>query len=510
MASPYANLVWHQTDPGVWQRSIDELEQFYATMVVLYEGSGRMFFGMTGHVSLNINVPSDKTPEQAGELVDQALGKAWLTLAHLHPTIGAQVTQVPETQEWVKTYRQFQEEADTRAWLDRTLVPVSTGQTGEEWANSDPPAPKLPTLFNIHVPAQESDNRDVHRDLVFRSPHDIIDGVGTLILLGNLIAHASRAYNEGDAYQVPAFDGSEIANLSPSYRIAANAPPELTKAQRERIEKMALQKAEAASPGDAEVLALPFRHGAVVPGRHQRAALALNKNQTSQLLALCKAAGATPTHVFHAAAAIVLRDVQDRPTEAKRVRYVNYILRNERASCDTPYSTAKHPAALYHSVSGQSLVVDMTLSAAGDAPDEVTRRQEFFDAVEVMKDFYQEVRNDQEHYALAPTMWAAATPQLPSSPRPLPVPPPNTRPAVSISSMGRTDTIIPPTTGNFNIRNPWVTGEELGNGLGLFLSTFDGELCLSAAYNDAWHTKADVSDYLDRCKEVVFNGLSIS
>ena len=75
--------------------------------------------------------------------------------------------------------------------------------------------------------------------------------------------------------------------------------------------------------------------------------------------------------------------------------------------------------------------------------------------------------------------------------------------------MGRTDGIVFPETGAFSTRDPWVTGEELGNGLGLFLGTSRGELCLSAAYNDAWHTEADVERYLKRCKDVVLSSFGI-
>ncbi|KAH6989662.1 hypothetical protein BKA56DRAFT_611917 [Ilyonectria sp. MPI-CAGE-AT-0026] len=227
--------------------------------------------------------------DRAAQRVDEALRKAWLALRHDHPTIAARA------------------ETDTQASLQKTLIHVSTGQTAEEWANSDPSC--LPALF---------------------------------------------------------------------------------------------------------------QHSALVPGRHQRTALTLSQAQTSQLLALCKKVGATPTHPFQAAAVIVMRDVQDSPAEAKRVQYVNYFLRNERSSCVEPYSTAKHPVALYHSVSGGSLVVEMTLSAAGDVPDEKSRKEEFHTIVEAMKDFYHGVRNDKEHYSLSPSMLPSTTPPLPPSPRPLP------------------------------------------------------------------------------------------
>ncbi|KAF4497182.1 hypothetical protein FAGAP_6641 [Fusarium agapanthi] len=505
------NYNWHQVNPGVWQRHIDEIEQFYSTMVVLYEGSGRMFFGMTGHVSLSIKNNRGLSQSDAELEVDKALRKAWLTLRYTHPTIASQVTQSAESGGWVKTYRELQGGADKNAWLERTLVHISNGQTGNQWANSDPPAPKLPTMFVLHLPSQHGDGYSVaiRRDLVFRSPHDIIDGIGTLMMLDNFISLASKVYDKGNAYEPPALDGSETPNLSPSFRVAAQIPETPVQAQLDRLRQMAAQKAAAASDPSVEILALPYRQGDLLPGRHQRLAVTLTRDETQQLLAACKVLGTTPTHVFHAAAAMVVRDLQNKPTTTKRVRYINYILRNERSSCQEPYNTAQHPASVYHSVSGQSLVVDMDLHPASTKPDLQTRKKEFLAILETVKDFYLTVKQDEEFYVLAPTMFSQATPLLPSGPRPLPVPEPNAHPSVSISSMGRTDAIVAPETGAFEARDPWVTGEELGNGLGLFLGTFRGELCLSAAYNEAWHTAVDVKEYLERCKEVVFFGLGI-
>ncbi|RKK74406.1 hypothetical protein BFJ69_g8512 [Fusarium oxysporum] len=506
------NYNWHQVKPGVWQRHIDEIEQFYSTMVVLYEGSGRMFFGMTGHVSLSIKNTRGLSQDDAELEVDKALSKAWLALRYAHPTLASQVTQDVESGEWVKTYRELQGEADKDAWLERTLVRISNGQTGNQWANSDPPAPNLPTMFDLHLPAEQSadGSMTIRRDLVFRSPHDVIDGIGTLMMLNNFISLASDAYEKGNAYEPPALDGSETSNLSPSYRVAAQIPETPDQAQLDRLKQMAAQKAAAASDPNVEILALPYRQGDLLPGRHQRLALTLTREETQQLLKACKMAGATPTHVFHAAAAMVVRDLQNKPITTKRVRYINYILRNERSSCQEPYNTARHPATVYHSVSGQSLVVDMDLHPASIKPDAQTRKKEFLSILETVKDFYLTVKQDEEFYVLAPTMFSQATPSLPSGPRPLPVPEPNAHPSVSISSMGRTDAIVAPEAGAFEARDPWVTGEELGNGLGLFLGTFQGELCLSAAYNDAWHTETDAKDYLERCNDVVFSGLGIT
>ncbi|KPA37363.1 hypothetical protein FLAG1_09828 [Fusarium langsethiae] len=426
-------------------------------------------------------------------------------------TLASQTTQDPETGKWVKTYKGLDGEADMNGWVDQTLVHVSNGQSGNDWANSDPPAPKVPTMFVVHLLNEGTDNgsRIVHRDLVLRSPHDILDGIGTLMLLNNYIALAAEAYEKGDVYNLPTLNGSEASNLSPSYRIAANIPETLSQTQMNRLDAMAAQKAAVASDPNVQVLALPFRNGPVAPGLHQRVALSLTEKETQQLLAACKNVKVTPTHAFHTAAAIVVRDLQDKPAETKKVRYINYILQNERPNCSGPYNSAKHPAAVYHSVSGQSLVVDMDLHPEDHHSDTVIRKQEFQSVLETIKDFYLTVKQDKDFYILAPTMFSQLTPYLPSSPRPLPIPPPKAHPSVSISSMGRVEAIIAPETKAFSARDPWVTGEELGNGLGLFLGTFRGELCLSAAYNDAWHTEGDVRAYLERCKEVVFLGLVV-
>nr|CEG04453.1 unnamed protein product [Fusarium clavum] len=492
MTSP-KDYNWHQSQPGVWQRPLDELEQFYTSMVILYEGSGRMFFGITGHISLSI-----KATNNAEREVDEALRKAWLALRYNHPTLASQATQGPNG-EWMKTYKTLETENEKDAWVEKTLIHVTTGQTGNEFANSDPPAPKIPTMFVLHLPAEEG---LVRRDLVLRSPHDIIDGIGTLMLLNNFIALAAEAYEKGDAYELPALDGSEVSNLSPSYRIAAGIPDTLSQAQLDRLDAMAAQKEAVASDPNVEVLALPYREGEIVPGRHQLLALTLTKEETVQLLGACKNVKTTPTHVFHAAAAIVMRDLQDKPAETKKVRYINYILQNERSNCSEPFNSTKHPAAVYHSVSGQSLVVDMDLCPSN-------RKDEFLTVLDTIKDFYLTVKQDQEFYILAPTMFSHLIPTLPASPRPLPIPPPKAHPSVSISSMGRVESIIAPETKSFSAQNPWVTGEELGNGLGLFLGTFRGEMELSAAYNDAWHTGNDVRGYLERCRSVVFGGLGL-
>ncbi|PNP53585.1 hypothetical protein THARTR1_05967 [Trichoderma harzianum] len=238
MATHYNQYAWQQIEQRVWQRSVDEIELSYAVLSKLYEGSGRMFFAITGHIWLSFDLV-DSFHNDLDTCVDTALRNAWLTLRHNHPTIASHVNYDPSTNGFTKVYRTIPTTADQQAWIDQTFVKISTDQTGSEWANNDPPAPKLPTLFIItppSVPHEENCPGPIRRDLVLRSPHDVIDGVGTLLLLGNLVKIVSKAYDQGSSFELPTFDNcSEFSNMSPPFRVAANVPKSLTETQQQRL-----------------------------------------------------------------------------------------------------------------------------------------------------------------------------------------------------------------------------------------------------------------------------------
>jgi hypothetical protein len=514
---PYERFAWREARPSIWQREIDEPEQFYAAIAKLYEGSGRMFFAITGHISLVISMTEDQSRVDTERRLENALRQGWLRLRYEQPTIASRVDYDAASSSFKKKYWACSDPVEQAAWIDTTLKTISTGQTGNEWCNSDPPAPKIPTLFVI-TPPSSTDNRDrtLHRDLVLRAPHDTIDGIGTLHLLNRLITHTSTAYSEALPLRTLICDGSESANLSPPFRVAAAIRPTPTPIQQARLQDIAAGKTVRTRDGiEIEEIGIPYKQGAVVPGIHQRVDHTFSEEQTKTLLAACKASNATVTHAFHAGIAITLRDVQERKASSRPCRYSTYLLRNEREHCMAPYNTAMHAAAVYHSASSGSLAVDLTIpSVADEDADGASKRKEFMEILYIMRDFYHRSRDDPDHPELAPYLWANSVPALPEetirSGKPLPVPSPNPLPSVSISSMGRIDKIIAPSLGAFEIYNPWVTGEELRNGFGLFLGTFRGHLCLSAAFNDAWHNEDEAVSFLQHCKEVVLQGLDIN
>ncbi|KIW81657.1 hypothetical protein Z517_04683 [Fonsecaea pedrosoi CBS 271.37] len=507
----YRNLTWAKTTRTRWERDIDEAEEFYHVISRVYEGSGRMFFAMTGFISLSVDVGNDIKLEKAEQRVEQALRNAWLHLRYNHPNIASWVEYDGASEKFRKVYEACEEESDQQAWLESTFHKISTSGTGIEWANSDPPAPKLPTLFVIKSDNHESKDGTIYRDIVFRSPHEIIDGIGTLQLLDNLFILASRAYNQQSSYQIPAF-GTEVDNLTPPLRVAALIPPSLSAEQQQRLEQILAENAQLRH--GVEIACLPFKVGAELPGVHKRVALTYSRQDTQSLLLACKERNITVTHAYHAAIAMALRDLQEKRHENRRVRYISYCLINLRKHCTAPYNTPTHPVSVIHSSSGRSLVVDLEVPPSKEGGRASTkRRNEFTEVVAGVRDFYLSIRDDKEHLSRVPTYWKSGVPRLPESAllsrEVFKVPPPDPSPTVSISSMGRIDDIIAPEHGEFKLHDPWVTGEELRSGLGLFLGSWKGQLTLSAAYNDAWHEGGEVLRFLKSCEQIVWQGLGI-
>ncbi|KAJ5691952.1 hypothetical protein N7462_001375 [Penicillium macrosclerotiorum] len=506
---PTEKFAWEETAPHRWERDIDEVETFYTTLAKRFEGTGRTFFAMTCHVSIKVDV-IDESVLTIERRVIEALREAWVCLRYDHPLIASWVEYHHEAKRCRKVYEglpKTNQHIHQSAWLNETFKIISNGQTGQEWCNSDPPVPKLPTLFLVkNGPCAE--HGEFQADLILRAQHDVIDGIGSLHLMNNLFRHAARAYGQPEKVPVHRF-GDEWKNLSPPLRIAADIPLTLTSEQEVRLKGIVRDNLFLRE--EIEVATLPFRFGRTIPGRHQRLALEIPSQTTYLVLRACKELGASVTHVYHAAIAVLMGELQECRPQRRVVRYINYSLINERHHCREPFNTAQHAASVYHSISGKSLAIDLTVTAINDEPlDTEQTRQKMMDAIEQVKEYYTSIRNDTEHITMVPSIWSLSTPAYPSGSEIPPVPAPNESPSASISSLGVIDQIISPKHGIFEIFDPWVTGEELGTGLGLFLATFNGRMGLSAAYNDAWHDKAEVMDFLTRCHGLVLTTLGVS
>ncbi|KAI9167934.1 beta-glucosidase [Paramyrothecium foliicola] len=507
---------WRETSPGAWERDLDEVERFWNQAARLHDSNGRRPFEITGHLSLVFEVHAN-SPEEASQQVHSALQKTWIALRYDHPTLASKIDYIHETERFYKTYRAMKDITERQAWLDSTLVTVPEARSGIEFANSDPAAPDYATLFIIDrgTKTHKAGTFEVGRDLVLRASHSTIDGAGTLLLMGNLLRIANTTLEEGSSYQLPATDGSETANLSPAYRIAANIPPIPSPEIQKRIDQMYARNIHfggSSGYNHLPALGVPFRNKHIrAPGKHQRVDIVIPRATTSKILASSKSLGATVTHVFHAAIPIAMGDLQELQPDKRRFRFTLDLLYNERSFCSEPYNTAAHAVAAYHSGSSQATHLEIILPASdAQPPAEEQKRERFSRVLEQIRDFYTSVRNDKDQGQLAPYIWSGFLKNLPKVPRsPPPGPAPSDSPTVTISSLGKVDSIIPTQVGQIRVKNPWVTGEEMSNQFGLFLITHDGELNLAAAYNEAWHDESDALAFLHRCKALVLEFLDV-
>jgi hypothetical protein len=512
--SRYPHLDWRESTPGHWERGLDETESFYTQLAKKYEGSGRMAFAITGFLSLSVAAPDTLSLSETHRLVQLALRSAWLRLRYDHPTIASYTEYDIIKEKWLKSYTAFCPEsasAQSEEWLQATFVPIISSVPGLEWCNSDPIAPKFPTLFLITPPLQDGEEaRTLRLDLVIRSPHDVMDGIGTLQLLDNLLAHAAESFNESETW-IPPSPGSECQNLSPPLRVAAAIPPILTLAQQARLQSIAARNTSLRKGID--VLNVPFNQGSLLPGKHQRIVHETSAVDTARILKACKLLNATVTHVYHAAVAISVRDMQESGQSSRQARYISYALLNERSECIGEYRTSKHAATVYHSVSGDNIFLDLVVPSAMEKMTigQEQHRSEFQACVKKVSDFYL-AQSSSDDLALTPSFMSMVTPHIkdPSlASHEVSIPNPDMSPSVSLSSMGVVDKIIQPQHGPFKVDKPWVTGEELSTGLGVFLSTWEGKLQLSVAYNDAWHTMEEVDAYVKLVQDVARKGLAL-
>jgi hypothetical protein len=388
--------------------------------------------------------------------------------------------------------------------MRETFKKIETGQSGLEFANSDPPVGRYATLYLvIPPPVQNPEANEIKYDIVFRSHHDLIDGIGTLKVFNNLFLHAGLAFGSFGV-ELDVVFGEEAINLSPPFRIAASIPPKPSVTQVKKLE--AIQKADADALHGAEALGLPFYPNTTMPRNSQHTVIYLTANETKAVLSKCKALGVTPTHAFHAGIALAVRDLQVKDEQERNAKYISYALVNLRSSCLPPYNTSKHAAAVYHSISSHSLVVDLKITSkyfqgAKQHPEE------FLSALDQVRVFYQSIKVDPDYLSIVPALYQSKTPLYAETP--CDVPPPNPFPSVSLSSMGIIDKIIQPKHGSFTISEPWVMGAEYSTGIGLFLGTWRGIISVSAGYNEAFHDEEEVLGFLECVKKIVLEGLDL-
>lgn len=427
---------WGLTEPGLWCRDADEIETWYAVMAKLYSGTGKSIFHITCHASLQLPFPNLDYVYGAGERLDKALQTAWLDLRRSHPCLSSTIEWYAETKSWRKQCYIPQSEQEEKAWLEETLKFVPGGITGEDLANSDLSVTNLPILLvtspedrRTHTcPSDDSSSVGslsasssstsisslaimLRRDLVLRAPHDVLDGNGAFQTMQLLIANIARCYAQ--KLQPEASQAYNVEAMGLSFRDAADCGKTLNPDQ---LQVLAEGLNNPSPSSSANLISIPSTSNAMLPGRHQRAALMLNEECTRNLLEACRVVGITPTQAYHAAIALIMRDVQLRTIEQHYLNYTCFVLMDGRQDCVT-HSTidpSQYALGVYHSASVLPATLEVVVPRESDAhPTPAQKKYDFIHAVMQMKIAYHKATSNPDQLALAPLIKAARTPVLP-------------------------------------------------------------------------------------------------
>ncbi|KAI6081285.1 hypothetical protein F4821DRAFT_32930 [Hypoxylon rubiginosum] len=495
---------WRKSVKGVWERDIDECEEFYRLSA--REGSG--CYPVTGYASFTTDLSSttataneSDNDDEIGRRIQDAFRKAWMTLCYRHPTLRSRIEHDETSKQWRRVYSTFKNKDEEQDWLSLTFKTVDIDVAPMQWFNTDSTNFEVPTLFLVRSKAETQCNQNVF----LRCPHDITDGVGTLQLVDQLFAHAATACDQGVKYVLPTW-GDEHKQLSPSLRVAAAIPESFSDAQNERFKE--IQTRNGTVYNHAGLLGLPSTSAAAVSqkGKRQRLSKIVPKDTTGNILRGCKtiAPSISVTHVFLSALAQALSELQPQKKESYLVRYVNHSMINLRPYCRDPYNTPDHAAAAYHTVSAQALGIGLIVPGAS-----ASKANDLSQIAVKVRDYYKTVRpvfSIDDQVLLAPLMFKALTPAPSSDPHAVSDPP---FCPVALSSIGNVSSMVSPMHGPFQITNTWAASEPIGAGVALFLGTWDGKIELSSVFDTRYHDAAYVEKFLGRIVNCVGRGLGI-
>ncbi|RBR20113.1 uncharacterized protein FIESC28_05392 [Fusarium coffeatum] len=492
--SPCTRFSWRESPQGVWERDLDECEEFYRLFTKKDEGC----YPITGCASFQIKT-SDVDRE---DRVESSLQNAWTFLRYKHPTLGSRMERDNDSDKWKRVYAPFRTDDDVDCWLQSTFKTIDLSQSAVDWFNNDAPDFELPTVYLVRS------THDTPRQTVFlRCPHDITDGVGVLQLINQLLTQAALVYGQSTDYAYPLPDDELDTRLSPSLRVAGSIPDSLSDTQMQRFEE--IQRENGKVYNHPALLSLPPSSSSNTD-QVQRVAVSIPKDESTQILTNCKAIapGVSVTHVFTSALAMALCEVQPRRQDSYPVRYVNHAMINLRPYCFQPYNGPDHAASAFHTVSAQALGIDLDVLALADE-NEYKPSQLPLVATQV-RDFYNQVKpipgRAYEQVSLAPQTFKALSPPPGSDPYAASNPP---FCPVALSSIGNIASIVENANDVFELADVWAASQPIGAGVATFLGCWDGKIELSGVFNTQYHDQDHIEKFLKSIVGYAYKGLGV-
>lgn len=461
-------MEWTQESPGRFVQELGGVEKIYRHVSRLFSATGREHWGLYCSCTLEF---SPGLLEKGPDLI---LRSAWKVLRHEFPGLA-----VASRNGDLKAY-EIPTTESIKAWVQETFVVQMTSQPDDVIASY--PLKDTPTL---HFFPESS-------TILLLVSHWRIDALGTCMLLNRLFTLVAAE----TAVSPPELWSAALEEISPPIEDAVGAPSIEESAQNPALEEFARQYIKHHHHTAVNAGGLPFKD-AVAPERPSRAAVTLSQPSTTALVSACRERGITVTSAVHAALADTYFALNST-AETQPSNYACVMSVNMRDHLHPPYNSPQHAVQTY--VTGVTPSVD--------------RDSSFEEKARYLKSYYKSWYSEEFARAMRLTTKYHADAMLN---RPAPVagaPAPKPPSSVTLSSLGvvekylhrkHTEGSESVTVTDFQFGVSMMTRQIL-----LYVCTFDGRLRLSANYNDAYHDKEEILQFLNLIRLDLEKELSIS
>ncbi|CAK43490.1 hypothetical protein CBS115989_2977 [Aspergillus niger] len=439
-------MTWSQVSAHRWERPGDGLENYFALTASLSAAAydGRRHYTIFTKLQLELDMPATE--------VECSLKKAWVQLRYEQPQIATvhngttKVYEVPD-------------DTALQAWIASTVI-ISAAANAEDLYASITPIAQA-TLYYLPASSQ----------LVLRTPHDTIDGIGVIRLLDRLLSILVSPPAEKITF------GDEPSRLAPTLREILGVAEQPTPEESDRM--MALWKPYIDhAPGIGPVSNLGNRPA----GQSQHARLDVPTRTTEAIIQACKAKNITVTSAVHAAYIETIKKHAD--PDHPSCHYVNTAQFNLR-----PY-LPKH-GSQYTASLGYTLF-----------PVHLESPSSFGPTAQALNQFYRTTfADDPSKLPLVPHMTdllfaVTQNPEYQKGPFP--------RDAIP-SSLGIIENHMRRSYGtNKVIVRDFMLGVDVVMGMNMLsISTFRDQLQLVYSFNDAYHEPEHISQYLQEIVTVL-------
>ncbi|UKZ82426.1 hypothetical protein TrVFT333_010215 [Trichoderma virens FT-333] len=501
---PSSTLNWQPPVTGVSSRPFDTLENFFKLLSDSGSPINREHWAIS--LALQINFKAS--------IVDPIpyIRRAWILTGKLHPTMTGSVV---EDADEVANSRLVVHPFDADAWVSKTFIihnpenSIVTGSNdGKDTAMSASPANNLfgsmlrngtPTCHWLPTTQQ----------LLLRSAHWRIDGIGMLMLAHSLLSSLASVLRNGldcdlKSYDSLAGSGSltrSLDDLVNAYVDESSTPGHIQDAADGFVNEYIR---------GVPTVGLPTLPGSetISPGDTGRETLRIEVSTTAAIISACQVRKVSISSAVHAA---IIRATATYPQHPLAVSYAAFFPVDMRRRLPKPYDGPDYAVGVFSS--GLPICVHDVL---GDTKGRGPKSYE-----EIVQQLASAYRKDLSRLAydvdgnpitmleiIAP--YVRRTTKLFTTPLP-PGLPPIQNP--DMSSLGNVETYIQRSYGDngegFEVADFWLGTQMLSRSVQCHVWSFRGELNIAGCFNVSFYEGKFVKEFLDRVKFELLAGLEV-